>query len=86
MISEFLYKHMCKTVTPTFPLSQLAQLVSYIQSEEQCTLKVHKNENFFGFETQNLFSFCVVLGLRGKIVPPPIMAQSKFFFGKILIV
>jgi hypothetical protein len=33
---------------------------------------------------QNFFSFCVVLGLRGKIVPPPIMAQSKIFW-KILI-
>jgi hypothetical protein len=35
--------------------------------------------------TPNFFSFCVVLGLRGKIIPPPIMAQSKFLFGKILI-
>jgi hypothetical protein len=34
---------------------------------------------------QNFFSFCVVLGLRGKIVPPPILAQSKSFFCKILI-
>jgi hypothetical protein len=34
---------------------------------------------------QNFFSFPVVLGLRRKIVPPPIMAQSKFFFCKILI-
>jgi hypothetical protein len=34
---------------------------------------------------QNFFSFRVVLGLRGKIVPPPIMAQSKICFSKILI-
>jgi hypothetical protein len=33
----------------------------------------------------NFFSFRVVLGLRGKIVPPPILAQSKNFFCKILI-
>jgi hypothetical protein len=31
---------------------------------------------------QNFFSFRVVLGLRGKIVPPPIMAYSTFFFVK----
>jgi hypothetical protein len=30
----------------------------------------------------NFFSFRVVLGLRRKNVPPPIMAQSKFFFAK----
>jgi hypothetical protein len=35
--------------------------------------------------TQTYFSFCVVLGLHGKIVPPPIMGQSKFFWGKFLI-
>jgi hypothetical protein len=29
---------------------------------------------------QKIFSFRVVLGLRGKIVPPPILAQSKSFF------
>ena len=34
---------------------------------------------------QIFFSFRVVLGLRGKIVPPPIMAQSKTIFCKILI-
>jgi hypothetical protein len=34
---------------------------------------------------QNFFSFRVVLGLRGKIVPPPIMGQSKKFVCKILI-
>jgi hypothetical protein len=33
---------------------------------------------------QNFFSFCVVLRLRGKIVPLPIMAQSKIFFVKSL--
>ncbi len=38
-----------------------------------------KNEKFFDL-TQKLFSICVVLGLRGKIVPPPIVAQSKFFW------
>ena len=31
---------------------------------------------------QKFFSFRVVLGLRGKIVPPPILAQSKIFFAK----
>jgi hypothetical protein len=36
-------------------------------------------------QTQKIFSFCVVLGLRGKILPPPKMAQSKNFFCKILI-
>ncbi len=42
-----------------------------------------KMKKFFDL-TQNFFSFCVVLGvgLRGKIVPPPIMAQSKFFLVK----
>ncbi len=34
---------------------------------------------------QNFFSFRVVLRLRGKIVPPPIMAQPKIFFCKIWI-
>jgi hypothetical protein len=31
---------------------------------------------------QNLFSFRVVLRLRGKIVPPPILAQLKNFLAK----
>jgi hypothetical protein len=34
---------------------------------------------------QHFFSLRVVLGLRGKIIPPPIMAQSKNFLCKILI-
>jgi hypothetical protein len=38
------------------------------------------------FDLPQIFlSFCVVLGLRGKIVTPPIMAQTKIFFCKILI-
>jgi hypothetical protein len=40
-----------------------------------------KTKQFFDL-TQNFFSFCVVLGLRGNIVPPPIMAQSNFFWVK----
>jgi len=43
-----------------------------------------KRKDFFDL-TQKIFSFCVVLGLREKIVPPPIIAQSISFFGKILI-
>jgi hypothetical protein len=35
--------------------------------------------------TQIFFSFCVVLGLRGIIVAPPIMVQSKKFYPKILL-
>jgi hypothetical protein len=46
----------------------------------------NEKKNIKNFDlTPNFFSFCVVLGLRGKIVPPPIMAQSKFFVGKSLI-
>ncbi len=41
-------------------------------------MKIKKNFDL----AQNFFSFCVVLGLRGKIVPPPIMGQSKNFFVK----
>ena len=37
-----------------------------------------KNKKIFDL-TQIFFSFCVVLGLRGKIVTPPIMAQTKNF-------
>ena len=40
-----------------------------------------KIKNFFDL-TQNFFSFCVVLGLRGIIVAPPIMVQSKKFTPK----
>jgi hypothetical protein len=32
-----------------------------------------------------IFSFCVVLGLSGIIVAPPIMVQSKKIFTKILL-
>ncbi len=35
-----------------------------------------EEENKFDI-AQNFFLFCVVLWLRGKIVPPPIIAQSK---------
>ena len=42
--------------------------------------KIEEEKKNFGDLAQNLFSFRVVLGLRGKIVPPPIMAQSKNFF------
>jgi hypothetical protein len=31
---------------------------------------------------QNFFSFRVVFRLRGKMVPPPKLAQSKIFFAK----
>jgi hypothetical protein len=34
---------------------------------------------------QNFFSFHVVLRLRGKIVAPPILVQSKNFCCKIII-
>ncbi len=40
-----------------------------------------EKKNFLDL-AQNFFSFRVVLGLRGKIVPPPIMEQSKNFFVK----
>jgi hypothetical protein len=40
---------------------------------------------YFFYLAQTFFSFRVVLKLRGKIVPPPIMAWSKIFFYKILI-
>ena len=33
----------------------------------------NEKKKFFDL-TQNFFSFCLVLGQRGKIVPPPIMA------------
>jgi hypothetical protein len=46
--------------------------------------KKKKIINFFDL-TQNFFSFCVVLGLRGIIVAPPIMVQSKKFYPKILL-
>jgi hypothetical protein len=42
-----------------------------------------KNKKKYFFDlAQKFFSFRVVLRLRGKIVPPPILAQSKFFFAK----
>ena len=47
-------------------------------------IKEKKRKKFFDL-AQNFFSFRVVLRLRGKIVPPPILAQSKIFFSKILI-
>jgi hypothetical protein len=47
--------------------------------------KIEEEKKIFWDLAQHFFSFCVVLGLRGKIVPPPIMAQSKIFLGKILI-
>jgi hypothetical protein len=47
--------------------------------------KIEEEKQIFLDLAQNFFSFRVVLGLRGKIVPPPIMAQSKNFFCKILI-
>jgi hypothetical protein len=34
---------------------------------------------------QNLFSFRVALRLCGKIVPPPILAQEKFFLQNLNI-
>jgi hypothetical protein len=40
-----------------------------------------KNKIFFDL-AQFFFSFHVVLRLRGKIVPPPKLAQSKNFFVK----
>ncbi len=40
-----------------------------------------ERKHFFDL-AQNFFPFRVVLGLRGKIVPPPIRAQSKIFFVK----
>jgi hypothetical protein len=39
-----------------------------------------KEEKHFFDLAQIFFSLRVVLGLRGKIVPPPIRAQSKKFF------
>ena len=42
--------------------------------------KTKKQKKYFFDLAQKFFSFRVVLGLRGKIVPPPIMAQSKNFF------
>jgi hypothetical protein len=44
-----------------------------------------KNKNKIFDLPQIFFSFCVVLGLRGKIITPPIMAQTKKIFCKILI-
>ena len=44
--------------------------------------KIEEEEKKIFDLSQNFFSFPVVLGLRGKIVPPPIMAQSKIFFVK----
>ncbi len=38
-----------------------------------------KIKKYFFDLAQKLFSFRVVLGLRGKIVPPPILAQSKSY-------
>jgi hypothetical protein len=42
-------------------------------------------KNFFFGLGWKQFLFPVVLGLGGKIVPPPKMAQSKKFCSKILI-
>jgi len=39
-----------------------------------------KNPKKFFDLPQKFFPFCVVLKLRGKIVTPPIMAQTKKFF------
>ncbi len=36
---------------------------------------IEEEEKFLFDLTQNFLSFRVVLGRRGKIVPPPIMAQ-----------
>jgi hypothetical protein len=47
--------------------------------------KIEEEEKIFLDLAQNFFSIRVVLGLRGKIVPPPIMGQSKNFFCNILI-
>ncbi len=43
-----------------------------------------KNKKKFGLSWK-IFSFHVVLGLRGIIVAPPIMVQSKKCFPKILL-
>ena len=40
-----------------------------------------KIKNFFDL-TQKFFSFCVVLGPRGKIVPPPKWPNQKNVFVK----
>jgi hypothetical protein len=39
-----------------------------------------KTKKYFFDLAKKIFSFRVVLRLRGKIVPPPILAQSKKFF------
>jgi hypothetical protein len=44
-----------------------------------------KIKKYFFDIAQKFFSFRVVLGLHRKIVPPPILTQSKSFFCKILI-
>ncbi len=44
--------------------------------------KTEEEKKYFLDLAQNFFSFRVIPGLRGKIVPPPIMAQSEKFFGK----
>jgi hypothetical protein len=47
---------------------------------------INKKIKIYFFDlAHKFFSFRVVLGLRGKIVPPPILAQSKSFLSKILI-
>jgi hypothetical protein len=45
---------------------------------------IFKNKNFLAY-LENFFSFRVVLGLRGIIVAPPIMVQSKKFVTKTLL-
>jgi hypothetical protein len=43
-----------------------------------------KRKKFLAY-LKNFFSFRVVLRLRGIIVAPPILVQSKKFFTKILL-
>ncbi len=66
--------------SPTLSLSQLMD-----QSLEKRILE-NKNGHIW-FLKQNFFGlawkmFPLVLRLRGKLIPPPIMAQSKFFCTK----
>jgi hypothetical protein len=43
---------------------------------------INEKENFFFNIAQIFFLFPVVLGIRGKIVPSQILAQSNNFFHK----
>ncbi len=44
-----------------------------------------KKKKYFFDLAQKIFSFRVVLGLRGIIIAPPIMVQSKNVYPKIVL-